>query len=68
MTADYDIPVARSEMKWHTSSYSGGQGNCVQAALEAEGGVVPVRDSKRPGTPALRFNRQAWTAFLDQLR
>ena len=67
MTNDYDIPAVSTQGRWHTSSYSGGQGNCVQAALGGRG-TVPVRDSKQSAGPVLDFSREAWTAFLDQLR
>jgi hypothetical protein len=36
---------------WHTSSYSGGSGDCVEVAPAPEG--VLVRDSKDPDGPAL---------------
>ncbi len=45
---------------WRKSSYSeGGDGNCA---------VVPVRDSKTPHGPVLRFPATAWTAFLSALK
>ncbi len=47
---------------WHTSSYSGGGGNCVQVAPAPE--RVLVRDSKNPDGPALAVPAAAWRAFL----
>ncbi|WP_236719173.1 DUF397 domain-containing protein [Wenjunlia vitaminophila] len=31
-------------------------------------GVVPVRDSKDPGGPALIFDRVAWSSFVSAVR
>ncbi|MFD9121954.1 DUF397 domain-containing protein [Streptomyces bottropensis] len=52
---------------WRASSYSGGQGNCVEVADNLPA-LVPVRDSKRPSGPALAFSPRAWGAFVDHLR
>ncbi|MGH3802420.1 MAG: DUF397 domain-containing protein [Pseudonocardiaceae bacterium] len=64
---------------WHTSSYSGNGGNCVQvgwrtSSYSGNGGncvqVAPapnrvlVRDSKDPDGPALAVPAVAWRAFL----
>ncbi|MFE8936538.1 DUF397 domain-containing protein [Streptomyces sp. NPDC007872] len=51
---------------WRTSSYSGGQGDCVEVAPNLPR-LVPVRDSKRPAGPALAFTPRAWETFLSQL-
>ncbi|MFE7546540.1 DUF397 domain-containing protein [Streptomyces gardneri] len=51
---------------WCTSSYSGGQGECVEVASNLPH-IVPVRDSKRPAGPALAFTPRAWEAFLSHL-
>lgn len=55
-----------STAEWAKSSYSGGnEGNCVEVARNlATDGIVPVRDSKDPHGPALRFTPAAWTEFL----
>jgi hypothetical protein len=47
---------------WHTSSYSYGNGACVQVAPTP--GRVLVRDSKDPEGPALAVPIPAWRAFL----
>ncbi len=64
---------------WHTSSYSGNGGTCVEvgwrtSSYSGNGGdcvqVAPapdrvlVRDSKDPDGPALAFPTTAWQAFL----
>ncbi|MCI0385189.1 DUF397 domain-containing protein [Streptomyces sp. CNQ085] len=52
---------------WRRSSYSGGEGNCVEAAV-LPGGWTAVRDSKDPAGPALAFGAAPWTAFLERMR
>jgi len=64
---------------WHTSSYSGGNGACVQVGWRTSsysggnGGCVEVapaadrvlvRDSKDPDGPALTVPTPAWRTFL----
>jgi Domain of unknown function (DUF397) len=51
---------------WRKSSYSGGQGNCVEVAPLRDG--VAVRDSKDPQGPALRFPGDAWRAFVGAVK
>jgi hypothetical protein len=45
------------------SSYSNGQGDCVEVAKTPDGGRV-VRDSKNPEGATLDFTPREWTAFL----
>ncbi len=67
---------------WHTSSYSGGNGACVQvdwrtSSYSVGNGncvqVAPapdrvlVRDSKDPDGPALAVPTPAWRVFLSTL-
>lgn len=47
---------------WWKSSFSNPSGNCVEAALLAEG--VAVRNSRFPDGPALLFTGAEWEAFL----
>jgi hypothetical protein len=47
---------------WHTSSYSTGNGDCVQVAPAPD--RVLVRDSKDPDGPALVVPTPTWRAFL----
>jgi hypothetical protein len=64
---------------WHTSSYSWGNGDCVQVGWRTSSyswgngncvQVAPapdrvlVRDSKNPDGPALAVPTPAWRAFL----
>ncbi|MEW1860627.1 DUF397 domain-containing protein [Streptomyces sp. NPDC088194] len=52
--------------RWFTSSYSANGGQCVEVAanLAASRGIVPVRDSKDPGGPALAFSADAFASFV----
>ncbi|MBT2409100.1 DUF397 domain-containing protein [Streptomyces sp. ISL-12] len=56
-----------SGAKWRSSSYSGGNNECVEVADDVPA-LIPVRDSKRPTGPALAFSVGAWAAFVDGLR
>ena len=47
---------------WRKSSNSNPSGNCVEAALLAQG--VAVRNSRFPDGPALVFTEAEWAAFL----
>ncbi|WP_030885714.1 DUF397 domain-containing protein [Streptomyces varsoviensis] len=59
----YDV----SEVTWRTSSYSSGNGQCVEVG-EGARGVVPVRDSKSPSGPVLVFGAAAWGPFIARLK
>jgi hypothetical protein len=53
-----------SAATWRKSSFSNGDGGeCLEVADDLPG-IVPVRDSKAVGGPALRFTAQAWSAFI----
>ncbi|MFD9293404.1 DUF397 domain-containing protein [Streptomyces sp. NPDC060030] len=53
---------------WRRSSHSNGDGgNCVEVA-DGFPGIVPVRDSKTPGGPALAFTDAGWAPFVDAVR
>ncbi|WP_413103393.1 DUF397 domain-containing protein [Streptomyces sp. Inha503] len=67
MRSDLDLSCA----EWVKSSYSNGnEGQCVEFApdIAAAAGVVPVRDSKSPASPALVFTVEAWGFFADAVR
>ncbi|MGK5733466.1 DUF397 domain-containing protein [Streptomyces sp. URMC 124] len=60
-------PIDLSRAEWKTSSHSSVDGgNCVEwaPALATAHGIVPVRDSKIPGGPALTFGPAAWSSFI----
>ncbi|WP_317621507.1 DUF397 domain-containing protein [Streptomyces sp. CBMA123] len=52
---------------WRKSTYSNGQGDCVEIA-DGFANIVPVRDSKDLRGPALRFSAEAWQAFMAGIR
>ncbi|WP_326698101.1 DUF397 domain-containing protein [Streptomyces sp. NBC_01754] len=49
--------------KWTKSSYSGGNGACVEVKSPATLSIA-VRDSKAPEGPSLTFVPGAWNAFV----
>lgn len=55
-----------SHARWHKSSRSSANGQCVEIARL--GGAVAVRDSKRPSGPKLVFTRRSWAAFIDDIK
>lgn len=52
---------------WRKSSYSESNGHCLEFARLADGRVA-VRDSRAADGAVLRFEPEAWTAFVRQLR
>ncbi|MGW0219641.1 DUF397 domain-containing protein [Streptomyces tendae] len=57
-----------TEPTWYKSSYSGGSGgNCLEVATGIPA-TIPVRDSKNPEGPTLRFQAHAWSVFVDGVR
>lgn len=55
------------ELRWFTSSFSGGSpNNCVEVAFLP--GVVAVRDTKDRALPPHRYPAGSWTAFLTAVR
>jgi hypothetical protein len=53
--------------EWRTSTFSGGNGSCVEVASNLPG-IIAVRDSKDRQGPALVFTPEEWTAFLAGVR
>ncbi|MFJ8336658.1 DUF397 domain-containing protein [Streptomyces sp. NPDC094437] len=53
---------------WKKSSFSGGQSNCVEAALTAVPGALPVRDSKALTGPAVVFGDTTWGEFVNAVK
>lgn len=56
-----------SRAVWRTSTRSGGNGNCVEVAVNLPG-VIAIRDSKDRTGPVLIFGHAAWEVFTTQLR
>ncbi|MFJ9458086.1 DUF397 domain-containing protein [Kitasatospora sp. NPDC101447] len=54
-----------ADAAWRTSSYSNGQGGCVEVDDSRPG---TVRDSKDPHGPALSFPVDAWQSFVAAVR
>lgn len=59
-----------SELRWVKSSHSDNGGSCVEWAPDhaSVSGVVPVRDSKRPGGPSLMVSPSAWEGLITLAR
>src|ERR1700729_2182629 len=55
------------DVAWKKSSASTTNGNCVEVAC-FPAGVVAVRDSKDKAGAVLRFGRDSWRQFLDEVR
>ncbi len=56
-----------SELNWVKSSLSFSNGNCVEVASLADGGVG-VRNSRDSGGAVLAFTPDEWHAFLGGVR
>ena len=54
-------------LDWFKSSYSSGNGQCVECA-ELPGGGMAVRDTQDRGGTALSVPADAWRTFTDGLR
>ncbi|CAL9540836.1 DUF397 domain-containing protein [Streptomyces sp. NPDC090994] len=52
---------------WTKSSYSGGNGACVEVKSPVVTAML-VRDSKVPAGPALAFPSNAWSAFVASVK
>ncbi|MER7754423.1 DUF397 domain-containing protein [Kitasatospora sp. NPDC097643] len=52
---------------WRKSTYSSDGGQCIEVA-DGFPNAVPVRDSKDPDGPTLRFPSAAWQAFVTAVR
>ncbi|MFK0295143.1 DUF397 domain-containing protein [Streptomyces sp. NPDC090442] len=55
-----------TSVKWRKSTYSSGNGQCVEAAFLRE--AVATRDSKNPQGPALVFPAEGWLAFVSVIK
>ncbi|GAA3395383.1 DUF397 domain-containing protein [Streptomyces roseoviridis] len=54
-------------LAWRSSSYSSGNGQCVEVS-DGVPGAVPVRDSKTAAGPHLVFGADAWASFVGTLK
>ncbi|MEU0163189.1 DUF397 domain-containing protein [Streptomyces sp. NPDC006261] len=66
MNSAHHSPPNLSGAQWRTSSYSGGNNECVEVAPNLPH-LIPVRDSTRPTGPVLTFRHDAWQAFIGDL-
>jgi hypothetical protein len=59
--------VGDDELRWFTSSFSGGNGDsCVEVAFRPGG--VAVRDTKDRTLPSHRYSAACWAEFLAGVR
>jgi hypothetical protein len=59
--------VGDDELRWFTSSFSGGNSNnCVEVAFLPD--AVAVRDTKDRARPSHRYSTDDWSAFLAGVR
>ncbi|BDM67847.1 hypothetical protein HEK616_13340 [Streptomyces nigrescens] len=57
-----------STATWRKSSYSNNAaGDCIEIADNIPG-LIPVRDSKNPGGPAICVGEAAWAAFVGMVK
>jgi len=54
-------------LNWFKSSFSSGNGQCIECAKLPDGGMA-VRDTKNRAGTILRFTADEWGAFLATLR
>ncbi len=60
------MPKDQPHLVWRKSSYTGGNGNCVEVA--DLGDAIALRDSKNPAGPHLTITRPTWSAFIGGLK
>lgn len=56
-----------AQESWTKSSYSGGNGACVEVRSPVVA-ALSVRDSKVQEGPVLAFPADAWNAFVDSVK
>lgn len=65
MSSSTDPDVGRT-LDWRKSRHSMGNGNCVEAAADAEG--IMIRDSVSDAGMVLRCSPGAWRTFLASVK
>lgn len=60
-------PLDPARAGWFKSSFSQGNGECVECAALG-GGKVGMRDSKRPEGAVLTFGPGEWRTFVSAMR
>jgi hypothetical protein len=63
--------VTHEVTAWRVSTYTGGQGNCVEVgavAADSRGAAVAVRDTKDRTGAVLRVSAETWGRFTTALR
>ncbi|MFD7920685.1 DUF397 domain-containing protein [Streptomyces sp. NPDC059740] len=60
------VEVPNSAFAWRKSSYSGGNGACVELAVPGAGAIA-IRDSKNPDGPRLAFADATWGVFVREI-
>lgn len=55
------------DVRWRKSSFSGGNGNCVEVAA-LPGGEIAVRNSNDPGAGAMLCTRAAMAGWIEACR
>ncbi|MGG2462417.1 DUF397 domain-containing protein [Streptomyces sp. RGM 3693] len=55
-----------SAFSWTKSSYSGGNGACVEIAVPTTAAIA-VRDSKVPDGVRLTFDNSSWSSFVSDV-
>jgi hypothetical protein len=53
-------------VRWRTSSYSTGNGECVEVG--DGGGLIAVRDSRDLAGPVVTFTPAVWTPFAARVK
>lgn len=57
------MDTAPSGIRWHISSHSGGNDDCVEVGVDDDGSRK-VRNSKRRGGAVVNFTPSEWAAFI----
>ncbi|MFJ6382740.1 DUF397 domain-containing protein [Kitasatospora sp. NPDC092039] len=61
----YEVPL--DNVRWHKSSYTANNSNCVEMAAVPGLPAIAIRDSKNPEIPALRSGTDQVRSFIRAL-